>query len=159
MERLNPYWDHRAELTIRKDVLLVKKKENWESDPELNELYEAKVKGIITTSTIPGNPFAFHTRLYWTDNIKFRIINPKADSSWAAPKFLNDVKASSSLRAVVGRIALSVARILLSQHSRNKRINLSELMQCSRCNCQNIMAGNGYSVCTNCKLEIKTPKV
>lgn len=157
MERLNPYWDHRAELTVRNDVLLVRKKQKWETDPELNELYENRVKKIITTTTIPANPFAFHTRIYWTGTIKFKILNPEVDSAWAAPEFLKDAKAPTSLRAAFGRIALSFLRILLSQHSKNNRINLSELMQCNRCNSKNMLVRDSYIICSNCKLEIKTP--
>jgi SAM-dependent methyltransferase len=159
MERLNPYWDHRAELTVRNDVLLVKKKQNWEIDPELNELYEARVKNLITRSTIPTNPFSFHCRFYWIDDIKFKILNPGVDSSWPAPIFSAHIIALPSVRARFGKLALAFFRKLLSQHSRNKKIKLSELMQCSRCKCQNMIDRPGYSLCTNCKLEIKTPFV
>ena len=45
MERLNPYRDHRLEITIRK-------KAAWMADPELVELYEARAKPLIARQLI-----------------------------------------------------------------------------------------------------------
>jgi len=48
MERINPYLDHRLEITIRNEVLIIRKKANWAVDSELVELYEEHLKPILT---------------------------------------------------------------------------------------------------------------
>lgn len=43
MERINPYKDHRLEVTVREQRLIIRKKPEWVYDPELVELYEDRV--------------------------------------------------------------------------------------------------------------------
>ena len=54
MERLNPYKDHRLEITKRDGALKIKKK-SWSPNEELVELYENKVKLPVTELLIPKN--------------------------------------------------------------------------------------------------------
>src|SRR5258708_4839020 len=43
-ERINPYKDHRYEVTERDDVLVTRRKTSWIRDQDLVELYERRVK-------------------------------------------------------------------------------------------------------------------
>jgi len=65
MERVNPYKDHRLEITLRDDTLQIRKKSGWIVDHELVELYEDRVKPFMTGELMRRHPFAFHVR-YWT---------------------------------------------------------------------------------------------
>ena len=64
MERINPYKDHRLEVTVRDDQLIIQKKSNWINDNDLVDLYEKRVKKIITTETIPQHAEEFHMRYF-----------------------------------------------------------------------------------------------
>ena len=150
MERINPYWDHRSEVTVRNGVLLVRKKPNWQTDPELVELYEERAKNLIASSVIPSNPFTFHTRFYWTDHIPFRIINPEVNASWEPPTVTQTTQIQMSLRAKIGRIGLAMARKLFSQRQRNKKIQLDKLLQCPTCKSTELRFSQSEVTCKGC---------
>jgi len=150
MERINPYWDHRSEVTVRDGVLLVRKKSSWKPDSELVELYEEFTKPLITTSVIPSNPFPFHTRFYWKDKIAYQILNQEADANWVPPEMLNTTRVHLSLRARLGRFGLIVARLLLSQKRRNRQIQLVDLLQCPACRSNNLAWNDDFVACNNC---------
>lgn len=82
MERINPYIDHRLEVTVRDSGLVIRKKPAWIYDTDLVELYEDRAKVIITRETIPKHAAEFHLRYFWHDNIKFSIVNPEVDATW-----------------------------------------------------------------------------
>jgi SAM-dependent methyltransferase len=69
MERINPYMDHRLEITSRNNQLIIRKKKSWQHDPEVIELYEDRVKSVLTSDLIPRYPFEFHVRYYWEGEI------------------------------------------------------------------------------------------
>jgi SAM-dependent methyltransferase len=150
MERINPYWDHRSEVTVRKGVLEVRKKAAWLPDPELVELYEERAKALIAGSIIPSNPFMFHTRFYWTDQIPFRIVNPEVDASWTPPDMQQTTQLQMSLRAKLGRWGLATARALLSQKQRNSKIQLAELLQCPSCKSAKLNSNEQTVACAGC---------
>jgi ubiquinone/menaquinone biosynthesis C-methylase UbiE len=150
MERINPYWDHRSEVTVRNGVLEVRKKPAWLFDSELVELYEDKAKELIAGSVIPSNPFLFHTRFYWADQINFRIINPDVDSSWNPPEPDKTTNLQMSLRAKLGRLGLAAARFLLSQKIRNRYLKLSTLLRCPGCNSNKLKFSDKSVDCINC---------
>ena len=150
MERINPYWDHRSEVTVRNGVLEVRKKPAWRLDPELVELYEERAKGLIAGSVIPANPFTFHTRFYWTDQIPYRIVNPEVDASWAPPQMTHTTQLQMSLRAKLGRLGLATARALLSQRKRNSQIQLEKLLQCPACQSTALKFDHHHVACTGC---------
>jgi len=153
MERINPYWDHRSEVTVREGVLLVRKKAAWLTDQELVELYEERSKGLIAGSVIPSNPFIFHTRFYWTDQIPYRIVNPEVDSRWVAPVMQQTTHLQMSLRAKLGRLALSMARSTFSQKKRNESIQLDELLQCPSCKTIDLNFSENSVMCSSCKTQ------
>lgn len=153
MERINPYWDHRAEVTVRSGVLEVRKKPAWRPDPELVELYEERAKGLIAGSVIPSNPFTFHTRFYWTDQIPYRVINPEVDADWTPPEMTHTTNLQVSLRAKLGRLGLSSARALLSQGQRNSKIELANLLQCPACKSTELKSGANVLDCIGCGMH------
>ena len=150
MERMNPYWDHRSEVTVRNGVLEVRKKLAWRVDPELVELYEARAKDLIAGALISSNPFTFHTRFYWADQISYRIVNPEVDASWATPEMVKTTQLQMSLRAKLGRWGLAMARFLLSQRQRNKNIQLAALLQCPSCQSSKLDISSSNVTCTAC---------
>jgi SAM-dependent methyltransferase len=150
MERINPYWDHRSEVTVRDGVLEVRKKSSWCPDSELVDLYEERAKGLIAGSVIPSNPFTFHTRFYWIDQIPFRVVNPEVNANWAPPKMKHTTQLQSSLRAKLGRLGLSIARRLLSQRKRNRKIKLVEILQCPACKSTKLKLNDSVVSCVGC---------
>jgi SAM-dependent methyltransferase len=153
MERINPYWDHRSEVTVRDGQLLVRKKSNWNIDPDLVNLYEHSAKCIIAQKTIVNEPFAFHTRYYWKNKIPYKILNPDTDSSWPAPAFTHTTSLSTSLRAKVGRFVLHLAREFFSQNERNKKIKLGSLLICPSCKAQDIVLEDDHIRCVACSCK------
>lgn len=156
MERINPYWDHRSEVTVRDGVLVVIKKSSWCPDPELVELYEERAKGLIAGSVITSNPFTFHTRFYWTDQIPYRVVNPEVNANWAPPEMTHTTQVQVSLRAKFGRWGLSTARALLSQRQRNSKIRLSELLQCPSCKSTELKSSDSIMNCIGCGKQYDT---
>jgi SAM-dependent methyltransferase len=150
MERINPYWDHRSEVTDRNGELLIRKKNDWNIDADLVSLYEFSAKKIIALKTIVHEPFVFHTRFYWKHKIPYKILNPKTDSSWPAPVFPYTTKLSTSMRAKIGQFVLYLARLFLSQNKRNRRLNLESLLICPSCKSQDLVFEIEGIQCTSC---------
>jgi len=151
MERLNPYLDHRLEITVRENRLIIRKKTAWQGDPELVELYGNRANTIIAGKSIPSFPFEFHVRHYWSDQIQREIVNPDDDASWPAPE--SDHQASSrkpSLRAIFQSIVLRQIRRSLSQNRRNRSLDISTLLQCPTCGEGDIYINSAAAVCKSC---------
>jgi SAM-dependent methyltransferase len=151
MERINPYWDHRSEVTVRNNRLVIRKKNRWDLDPELVELYENQVKPLVTQSTIPNNPFEFHVRFYWQDKIPFQILNPNEDASWTPPVMSEVTHLQTTLRAKLGRLGLMLARSLFSQKMRNKKISLNNLLMCPACKSTELSVKTDSINCKDCQ--------
>ena len=151
MERLNPYLDHRLEITDRDGALVIRKKAAWQVDPELVELYAAKGGGhVIAGQSIPRNPFNFHVRHYWSGKIEHRILNPETDAGWAA---LTETPnhPGPSLRARVQGFILALARRFLSQNKRNAALDVLPLLQCPSCRSGSLAARDAADLtCTGC---------
>lgn len=134
LERVNPYKDHRLEITLRGDTLQIHKKSGWIEDAELVKLYEARVKRLLTKALMPRRPFDFHVRYYWSEKIDYVILNPTADASWEPPsdvsiKMLQTSQPKMGLRGQL----VSLTRTLFSQTSRNRLINIIPLLRCPAC--------------------------
>jgi SAM-dependent methyltransferase len=158
MERINPYWDHRSEVTVRDGILEVRKKPAWLVDSELVDLYEDRAKPLIAGDVIPSNPFVFHTRFFWKEQIPFRIVNPEVDSSWNQPEMAHTTQIHNSLRAKFGRFVLANVRRLLSQNSRNRSIDLFNLLQCPSCHSSSLTQGTGEIECSRCGKKYEVVK-
>jgi uncharacterized protein YbaR (Trm112 family) len=132
MERINPYRDHRLEITVRDNCLVVRKKAAYQVDPELVELYEARAKFPITRILMPSRPFDFHVRYYWIDQIHFNVLNPEADANWPATVdtiLLPFDGKYTNLRALLRKLI----RVVASQGARNRGIDLLSLLRCPVC--------------------------
>jgi SAM-dependent methyltransferase len=149
MERVNPYKDHRAEITVREGRLIIRKKPQWVADPELLEMYESRAKPLFTRELNPSHPFDFHVRHFWQDRIDFEVLNPAVDAAWVAPaadRTPDSVMASTGVRETVRR----VLRRLMSQSTRNSGIDLSRLVACPTCSGQSLRRGAADYTCDAC---------
>lgn len=159
MERLNPYPDHRLEITVRDGKLIIRKKSAWQVDSELVELYEDRVKEIVTRDVIPNHPFEFHVRYYWSDKIDYEIINPdEVIHEFLAEQPNTRLLQHSTWRSKIQARVLKLIRKIFSQHDRNSKIDLTELLQCTDCH-RDLLAGedNNVLICLGCgqKYSIK----
>lgn len=146
MERLNPYRDHRLEITSREGTLIIRKKRGWQHDPDVVELYEHAVKGIVTKETIPNHPFEFHVRYYWQDKIHFNLLNPETDSSWVPPPSQPTTEVSDGLRPRMR----TVLRALGSQRKRNAQLDLLPLLRCTTCQNERLERDMKCLYCPSC---------
>ena len=150
MERINPYPDHRLEITVRDGKLLIRKKWAWHVDPELVELYEDRVKEIVTTEVIPSHPFEFHVRYYWQDKIDYEILNPDSPALAESVQQQSGVPARANLRGRVHAALRPVIRQLFSQHARNRKIDLMKLLRCTKCHQSEMSQENDVLICRKC---------
>lgn len=151
MERINPYPDHRLEITVRNGKLVIRKKKAWQVDPELVEIYEDRVKQVVTRHVIPSHPFDFHVRYYWADKIDYEVVNPEVDI------FVSDAEQpntrllqKASIRSKVQALLLKAIRNLFSQHTQNRQIDLIKLLQCTNCRHDVLVRKDETLVCQGC---------
>jgi len=133
MERINPYKDHRLEVTVRNDALIIRKKPQWIMDVELVEMYEPRAKLRVAHDLIPKYPEDFHMRYYWSEKINYKLLNPEVDATWQPESAISaPVSLSALVRIKTGlrEIWLGSLRWIFSQRSRNKKIDLLPLLQC-----------------------------
>lgn len=132
MERVNPYRDHRLEITVRGGRLLIRRKPGWRTDPALVELYEPRAKRWIAGETIPNHPFDFHVRHYWHGRIDFEVLDPQVDfdtgQESGAPAAPHEAAAGGLRQRVLGAL-----RTLLSQRARNRALDVLPLLRCPAC--------------------------
>ena len=151
MERINPYPDHRLEVTNRNSTLEILKKKNWIIDQDIVNLYEAKSKKIIAEYLIPKEPEKFHVRFYWFNKIKFKILNSEVKCDW-------DVKVSpenkiqfKTFKSKFRLILTKLLRYLFSQNKRNKKIDILDILMCTKCNSKSLEKIDNTIICTVCK--------
>ncbi len=147
MERVNPYHDHRLEVTVRKNQLLIRKKSHWCMDNELVELYEQRAKPWIACDTIPKHPFDFHVRFYWFKKIDHEILNSEVNADWQPPE-IPVIPFPSNNR--VRKVLVDILRYLFSQSKRNKGLDLISLMQCTSCKNEVLNHEPGRLICSGC---------
>ncbi len=149
MERINPYRDHRLEVTIRNGRLQIRKKPGWRTDPELVELYEQHAKPWVTKQLIPRHPFDFHVRYYWNDHIEYDRVGADQDMAWSAPQEAGH--AHPPVRYVTLRQRIqNLLRSLQSQRARNANIDLISLMRCTQCREAALQRKGERLICTHC---------
>jgi uncharacterized protein YbaR (Trm112 family)/antitoxin component of MazEF toxin-antitoxin module len=151
MERINPYPDHRLEITVRNGKLVIRKKKAWQVDPELVEFYEDRVKQVVTRNVIPSHPFDFHVRYYWADKIDYEIVNPEVEIFVSEAEQPNTrLIQTASIRSKVQAQLLKTIRNLFSQHARNSQIDLIKLLQCTNCHHGELAKRGETLVCQGC---------
>ena len=154
LERINPYRDHRLEITVRNNRLLIRKKAARIQDPELVELYEHRVKPLLTRELIPKHPFSFHVRYYWRDRIDYVILNPEQCADWEDGTDGQESHTEPpSFAARMKGAVLRGARSVLSQRARNGRIDLTTLLRCPHCSCDQLSVEGTVLVCTDCSRQ------
>lgn len=148
MERINPYRDHRLEITVRQGKLIIRKKPKWMADEALVDLYSDRAKPFIAGNLIPSHPFAFHVRYYWSERIDFTVLNPEIDASWQPPEGqpAGSAAASSGVRQKI----LDGLRQLMSQRVRNCNIDLLSLLRCPTCHADNFKQSDARIICQAC---------
>lgn len=149
MERINPYRDHRLEITVRHGKLLIRKKPKSIVDETLVELYSERAKPYIAGALIPSHPFAFHVRYYWDDSIDFEVINPEIDAAWQSP----DDQISAPyvvIQKTMRQKLLDTIRVWFSQQNRNSFIDLLSLLRCPTCYSDNLKQIENDLICINC---------
>lgn len=152
MERINPYMDHRLEITCRGKKLVIRKKKAWQHDPEVIELYEDRVKPVLTGDLIPRHPFEFHVRYYWEGRIAYEIVNPDVDAGWPAP--VVDRTAPPVTAGVRARqMTRDFLRGLLSQRRRNVSIDLLPLLRCTACHATDLYREPQTLHCVGCGMR------
>jgi SAM-dependent methyltransferase/uncharacterized protein YbaR (Trm112 family) len=151
MERINPYRDHRLEITLRYDELVIRKKASWRPEPDTVELYEHLAKPIITGKMIPRHPFEFHVRYYWENEIRYRVLNPEVDAAWEAPPAAGRAPEGVGGEIRQGRsLLVGMIRSALSQKARNRTIDLLSLLRCPTCGSERIATRHGCMECDCC---------
>lgn len=151
MERINPYKDHRLEITVRDAKLFIRKKESWIVEQETVDLYEHRAKRVVTGELMPSRPFEFHVRYYWQDKIDFEVINPETDASWVPMETSRPpVRLNPGLLATIKGRALKIFRRLLSQTQRNKNIDLLSLLMCPECSSDRLLDEQSSLRCGKC---------
>ena len=160
MERINPYKDHRLEVTVRDDGLVIRKKPAWIYDADLVELYEKRAKAIITRETIPQYANEFHMRYFWQDKINFSIVNPEVDATWTPPSLNLDTPPQKlNIKAKLRFLLLNLIRTWFSQVSRNAKLDILPLMRCPKCHSENLERLSGAEiVCKYCNAQYKVDR-
>lgn len=153
MERINPYRDHRLEITMRQGKLVIRKKPQWVADEALVDLYSDRAKPFIAGSLIPSHPFAFHVRYYWNEHIYFTVLNPEIDASWQPPE--DQAAKPKAASGGVRQKILDVLRQLMSQRVRNRNIDLLPLLRCPTCHADDLTQGENSLSCPACGTAYK----
>ena len=163
LERINPYHDHRLELTVRDGELRIRPKRAWRQDPELVEMYEAQVKSSHGWGKqLRSNPFSFHMRYFWSRDsggIRYSIlpgknvepIVPRGEEAGTAP--------SSSRGLSLRQQAVRVARELFSQSRRNREIDLGALLRCPTCCASPLERRDDHLTCVGCTASYLSPNL
>ncbi len=150
MERVNPYLDHRLEVTVRDRRLVIRKKQAWRVDPDLTELYEHGANAVMSGEAIPRHPFVFHVRYYWQDRIDYIVVNPEADAAWDAPATEGGKSLRAGPRQYLNGVLLTFFRTMLSQRHRNHSLDLMSLLVCPVCGRGTIIAAGEILKCATC---------
>lgn len=152
MERINPYQDHRLEVTVRDGRLMIYKKSAWRADPGLVELYEYRAKPWVTQELIPRHPFDFHVRYYWENTIDYSLENPTENAGWTPPE-VNSGQSVPSFRSKLRHSVQGVLRSIVSQQKRNQGIDLITLLRCPSCGCEALSKKAEAVICVGCGCE------
>ncbi len=150
MERINPYRDHRLEITVRDGQLVIRKKASWRPDAELEELHKHRASAVIAGESIPRHPFAFHVRYYWRDKIDYTILNPEEDAAWEAPAPSQRPLPPVTWKQRIRQAVLRWARRSFSQGRRNRRLALLALLRCPECNSNDLTRSPDKITCSQC---------
>lgn len=154
-ERLHGYRDHKLEITDVEGELLIRKKEGYIQDLELQKLFQNKLSSIFD-KLMAVDPFKFSVIYYWNKDeggIKYTVLNKEYEFDWTPPiETKTDLekyeKVPLTARLKMG--LLQFARYCFSQHSRNKNINYISLLRCPNCFNEELKASELGASCDSC---------
>ncbi|MDP3091301.1 MAG: class I SAM-dependent methyltransferase [Nitrospira sp.] len=156
MERLTHYGFHRLEIADTDGQLVIRKKKHYIQDEEVVGLFHNKARSIFP-NWVSRFPFHFHVRYFWnreSGGIKYRILNPECDASWDGPQSsAAELIQNPAPMAIIKQRILAVIRRLFSQNSRNKSLDLMNLLECPNCHRQSFKLQGGHAVCEGCQAK------
>lgn len=150
MERINPYPQHRLEVTVRQGKLVIRRKREWQVDPDIVELYGDRVYKVIAGKVIPDHPFDFHVRYYWRDKIDFEVHNSDVEMMDPLIEQSGPTSRKITMREKVHTKLLAIIRRLFSQHQRNEKIDLVKLLLCPVCQIGDLIWKEMKITCRHC---------
>jgi hypothetical protein len=150
-ERVNPYKDHRLEITDRDHELRIRTKPAWVGDPAVVELFEAQVKPSAKWNRhLRENPFAFHLRYFWTRDsggIRYQIEQVGDTQSFEGG---GEEESPAARSGGIRGTLIAAVRGLLSQKSRNSALDLRPLLRCPACGGTQLEQRGEGLVCSSC---------
>jgi len=149
-ERLFPYRDHRLEITVRDQRLVIRKKHAWLVDSEFYDLCHRGKNDVIDGNLVSRHPFAFHVRYYWRDRIDFLVVNPEIDNAWMAPTS-DKPTVGPSWRQSARQGYLDLMNRWFSQSTRNARIDIFPLLRCPTCGSGKLTPTEKDVSCDDCR--------
>lgn len=155
MERLTHYGFHRLEITDSAEGLIIRKKKNHIQDEEVVALFHNKARAFFP-KWVARFPFQFHVRYYWskdTGGIRYQVLNPDCPADWPAPQAPVPAKMPRlPLLATVKQKTLALVRMLFSQSTRNRAIDLLSFLKCPECGGADykIDESGAHAVCQKC---------
>ena len=147
-ERINPFRFHRLEVFEKEDKLVIFKKHNWKPFSELVEMYEKKMKDKKFIKFLSDHPSPFYVRYYWDEKIKYEVLNPEVDANWPIPTV--EVNSYVDKHGKARLFLLKIIRFIFSQNTRNKKIEILDLLQCPSCASEDLMEKNQKILCNSC---------
>jgi uncharacterized protein YbaR (Trm112 family) len=150
-ERINPFIYHRLEVGRCNSKLLIFKKASWRHDKDVVDLYENKLKTDEFVKFTRQHPELFHTRFYWADEIDYEIVNPQVDITWPIPDWPRSPK-SANTKERIRRLLIEMVRFFFSQRTRNRGIDLMQLLMCPACRSDSLSSVQSRIVCNKCKI-------
>jgi len=151
-ERINPFTFHTLEVTDTGGMLRIRKKPSWRPGGDVVDLFEAKLKREPAFFRW-GSRYAesFTVRFYWRDRIPYVIENPGQVLDWVA-----DVPSGpgAAFPGLPRRVLRSGLRWLMSQRSRNRRLDVLSLLRCPSCRVSGAWRREGERLaCAACSHE------
>lgn len=98
-----------------------------------------------------SNPDLNHMRFYWDQSIDFEFVNPECNASWSYPiEAMQSTPLNKTIKSQIRDVYLTARRWLYSQNSRNKKINVYDLLMFPNCTSSSLHITENNVLCNNC---------
>jgi len=156
-EKMCAFIYHRLEVSNVNGKLLIRKKVSWKPE-EIALLWDNKLTHSKPLHDfLVSNPDLNHMRFYWEDSIDFEIVNAEEPASWEYPlevlEILENRPPEKTIKSQIRDIYLTARRWLYSQNSRNKTINVYDLLACPNCFSSQLAITDTSVSCNECAVE------
>jgi uncharacterized protein YbaR (Trm112 family) len=149
-EKLCAFTFHRLEVSDLNGKLFIRKKSSWKPD-ESALLWDNKLSNSkALLNFLQLNPDLYHMRFYWNNQIDYEIINPDCNASWPFPSHESNYINKESLFHKIRNFYLDKRRWLFSQNSRNKNLNIFNLLMCPNCDSEVLLQTENEIICQKC---------